>query len=360
VIDAALVELEPNLSLKRACALLGRPRASHYRSLRPPKDTVRQPRASPPNALTPAERKQVLAVLRTPEHCDLAVAQVWARELDEGRYYCSISSMYRILRANGEVRERRSQATHPAKVKPELVATKPNVVWSWDITKLRGPDRGVYYDLYVILDIYSRYVVGWTLAPSESGELAKDLIADCLTRQQVTRDTLSLHADRGTSMTSKPVSQLLIDLGVVRSHSRPHVSNDNPYSEAAFKTLKYCPSFPDRLHRRRPRVLRAVLRLLQPRASSFRDRPSHRSLGALRHRRRDPGPTRRHPERRLRREPHPVHPTTTAPQAADDRVDQPAHRGGRTERMNTTCLTRLDRFRSDARRTGSCGRSQPR
>ncbi len=246
MIDAALVELEPNLSLKRACALLGRPRATHYRSLQPVKDTVRQPRASPPNALTPAEREQVLAVLRTPEHCDLAVAQVWARELDEGRYYCSISSMYRILRASGEVRERRSQATHPAKVKPELVATKANMVWSWDITKLRGPDRGVYYDLYVILDIYSRYVVGWTLAPSESGELAKDLIADCLTRQHVTPGTLSLHADRGTSMTSKPVSQLLIDLGVIRSHSRPHVSNDNPYSEAAFKTLKYCPAFPDR------------------------------------------------------------------------------------------------------------------
>jgi len=246
VIDAALVELEPNLSLQRACALLGRPRASHYRSLQPAKHTSLRPRPCPPNALSAAEREQVLAVLRAPEHCDLAVAQVWARELDEGRYYCSISSMYRILRANGEVRERRSQATHPAKVKPELVATKPNVVWSWDITKLRGPDRGVYYDLYVILDIYSRYVVGWTLAPSESGELAKDLIADCLTRQQVTRDTLSLHADRGTSMTSKPVSQLLIDLGVVRSHSRPHVSNDNPFSEAAFKTLKYCPAFPDR------------------------------------------------------------------------------------------------------------------
>ena len=246
MIDAALVELEPNLSLKRACALLGRPRASHYRSLQPVKDTSRRPRASPPNALSEAERAQVLAVLRAPEHCDLAVAQVWARELDEGRYYCSISSMYRVLRANGEVNERRSQATHPAKVKPELVATRANMVWSWDITKLRGPDRGVYYDLYVILDIYSRYVVGWTLAPSESGELAKDLIADCLTRQQVTRDTLSLHADRGTSMTSKPVSQLLIDLGVARSHSRPHVSNDNPHSEAAFKTLKYCPAFPDR------------------------------------------------------------------------------------------------------------------
>ena len=246
MIDVALAELEPVLGTKPACGLLGRSRATYYRALQPPVDKVRQPRASPPNALTTAEREQVLAVLRAPEHCDLAVAQVWARELDEGRYYCSISTMYRILRATGEVRERRSQATHPAKTKPELVATKANVVWSWDITKLRGPDRGLYYDLYVILDIFSRYVVGWTLAPSESGELAKDLITDCLTRQQVGRDTLTIHADRGTSMTSKPVSQLLVDLGVVRSHSRPHVSNDNPYSEAAFKTLKYCPAFPDR------------------------------------------------------------------------------------------------------------------
>ena len=246
MIDVALAELEPVLGVKPACGLLGRSRATHYRALQPPSQRVRQPRASPPNALTAAEREQVLGVLRAPGHCDLAVAQVWARELDDGRYYCSISTMYRILRATGEVRERRSQATHPAKVKPELVATAANVVWSWDITKLRGPDRGIYYDLYVILDIYSRYVVGWTLAPAESGELAKDLIADCISRQNVNRDTLTLHADRGTSMTSKPVSQLLVDLGVVRSHSRPHVSNDNPFSEAAFKTLKYCPAFPDR------------------------------------------------------------------------------------------------------------------
>ncbi len=242
----ALAELEPLLGVKPACALVGRSRASRYRWLQPATDTPRPPRAAPANALSEDEREQILAVLRAPEHCDLAVAQVWARELDEGRYYCSISSMYRILRTTGEVRERRAQATHPAKVKPELVATKPNMVWSWDITKLRGPDRGLYYDLYVILDIYSRYVLGWTVAPAESGELAKDLIADCLTRQQIPPGTLSLHADRGTSMTSKPVSQLLIDLGVVRSHSRPHVSNDNPYSEAAFKTLKYCPAFPDR------------------------------------------------------------------------------------------------------------------
>jgi len=185
-------------------------------------------------------------LLRSPVYFDLAVAQVWARELDAGRYLCSISSMYRVLRSVGEVRERPSQATHPARVKPELVATAPNEVWSWDITKLKGPDRGIYYDLYVILDIFSRYVVGWTLAPAESGELAKDLIADSLTRQGVGRDQLTIHADRGTSMTSKPVSALLVDLGVIRSHSRPHVSNDNPYSEAAFKILKYCPAFPDR------------------------------------------------------------------------------------------------------------------
>jgi putative transposase len=246
VIEAALVELEPVLGLKPACGLLGRSRATHYRQQQPPMHRAHQPRASPPNALTTAEREQVLGLLRSPQYCDLAVAQVWARELDEGRYHASISTMYRILRAQGEVRERRSQATHPAKTKPELVARAPNAVWSWDITKLRGPDRGIYYDLYVILDIYSRYVVGWTLAPAESGQLAKDLIADTLARQQITPDTLTIHADRGTSMTSKPVSQLLIDLGVVRSHSRPHVSNDNPYSEAAFKTLKYCPAFPDR------------------------------------------------------------------------------------------------------------------
>ena len=213
---------------------------------------------------------------------------------------------------------------------------------------LRGPDRGLYYDLYVILDIYSRYVVGWTLAPSESGELAKDLIADSITAQQVTPGTLSLHADRGTSMTSKPVSQLLTDLGVLRSHSRPHVSNDNPFSEAAFKTLKYCPAFPDRFG------CLADARLFCEQFFAYYnhehrhsgDRPSHPGIGSLRHRRRDPGPTRHHPGRRLRREPHPIHPKTTTTETPHDCVDQPAHRGGRTERIATTCLIRLDSFRS--------------
>ncbi|MDP9441837.1 MAG: DDE-type integrase/transposase/recombinase [Actinomycetota bacterium] len=154
--------------------------------------------------------------------------------------------MYRLLAAAGENRERRRQRTHPAKKRPELIAWRPNQVWSWDITKLPGPTRGVYYELFVVIDIFSRYVAGWMVAPAETGELAEAFIADTLARHDIERDTLTLHADRGTSMTSKPVAQLLVDLGVARSHSRPHVSNDNPYSEANFKTLKYCPAFPGR------------------------------------------------------------------------------------------------------------------
>ena len=154
--------------------------------------------------------------------------------------------MYRLLAIAGENRERRRQRTHPAKKKPELIATAPNRVWSWDITKLQGPTRGVYYELFVIIDIFSRYVVGWMVSESETGELAEAFIADTLATHGIEADQLTLHADRGTSMTSKPVAQLLVDLGVARSHSRPHVSNDNPYSEANFKTLKYCPAFPGR------------------------------------------------------------------------------------------------------------------
>ena len=231
-------------STSQACDLLGRARATHYRRQQPPTFGPPAPRPAPANALCEAERQQVLALLRSEEYCDLAPAQVWARLLDEGRYLCSISTMYRLLAAAGENRERRRQRTHPAKKKPELIARRPLEVWSWDITKLRGPKRGEYFELYVIIDIYSRYVVGWLVAEAETGELAKDFIAATLTAQGITRDQLTLHADRGTSMTSKPVSQLLVDLGVTRSHSRPHVSNDNPYSEAAFKTLKYCPAFP--------------------------------------------------------------------------------------------------------------------
>jgi putative transposase len=244
VIEAHFADLEAVTSTKRACALLGASRATRYRHRRPPVAGPPAPRPAPSNALTEAERQHILAVLRSEEYCDLAPAQVWARLLDDGIYLCSISTMYRLLAAAGENRERRRQRTHPAKKKPELIARRPNQVWSWDITKLQGPARGVYYELFVIIDIFSRYIVGWMVSPAETGELAEAFIADALAAQGITRDQLTLHADRGTSMTSKPVAQLLVDLGVARSHSRPHVSNDNPYSEAQFKTLKYCPAFP--------------------------------------------------------------------------------------------------------------------
>jgi putative transposase len=233
-------------STKQACALLGASRATLYRRRRPPVAGPPAPRPSPPNTLTEPERQRVLTVLRSPEYCDLAPAQIWARLLDDGVYLCSISTMYRLLAVAGENRERRRQRTHPARQKPELIAREANQVWSWDITKLQGPERGVYYELFVIIDIFSRYVVGWMVSPAETGELAEAFIADTLKRHGIAPGQLSLHADRGTSMTSKPVAQLLIDLGVARSHSRPHVSNDNPYSEAQFKTLKYCPAFPGR------------------------------------------------------------------------------------------------------------------
>ena len=246
MIDEHFAELVGVTSTARACTLLGKARATHYRRQRPPMLGPPAPRPSPPNRLSEAERQRILTVLRSPEYCDLAPAQVWARLLDDGVYLCSISTMYRLLVIAGENRERRRQRTHPAKKRPELIARAPNEVWSWDITKLQGPERGVYYECFVMIDIFSRYVVGWMVSPAETGELAEAFIAETLTRQGVGRDTLTLHADRGTSMTSKPVAQLLVDLGVARSHSRPHVSNDNPYSEANFKTLKYCPAFPGR------------------------------------------------------------------------------------------------------------------
>ena len=246
MIDAALAELAPVVGIKPACDLLGASRASHYRARRPVVYGPARPRPAPVNALGDDERRQVLKVLHQPDNVDVAVTQVWARLLDAGTYLCSISTMYRILREAGESRERRRQRTHPAKTKPQLQATGPNQCWSWDITRLQGPTRGVFYDLYVIIDIYSRYVVSWMVAPTENAELAKEFIADAIVAQGIDRDQLTIHADRGSSMTSKPVAQLLLDLGVARTHSRPHVSNDNPYSEANFKTLKYCPAFPGR------------------------------------------------------------------------------------------------------------------
>lgn len=183
-------------------------------------------------------------MLTSPAYRDLAIPQVWARELDEGRYRCSVSTMYRIARAAGQVRERRRVATHPPRVRPELLARGPNQVWSWDITALKGPVKGIWYRCYVVLDIFSRHVTGWLVAAAEDAVVARDFLADAVARNGARPHTI--HADRGGAMVSKPVSELLVDLGVLRSHSRPRVSNDNPYSEAQFKTMKYMPDFPDR------------------------------------------------------------------------------------------------------------------
>lgn len=226
MIESAFCEIRPLVGTRAACVAVGWPRATHYRRLRPGRVTPKKPRPTPPNALSATEADVVLATLRSERFCECSPAQTWAVLLDEGIYYCSVSTMYRLLRVNGEVRERRRQATHPPRVRPELVARGPNAVWSWDITKLKGPGRGQYYDCYVILDIFSRYVVAWCVAPSESGELAKELIADAVATQGIEADQLSIHADRGTSMTSNPVAELLAFLAIRRTHSRPHVSND--------------------------------------------------------------------------------------------------------------------------------------
>jgi putative transposase len=243
--------MAPRIGARAACAAAGVPQATWYRRHRaspaPPRPAaVPQRDRVQPRALAAAERRAILDMLHSARFADTAPAEAWATLLDEGTYLGSVSTYYRVLREAGESRERRAQAAHPAAVKPELAATGPNQVWSWDITKLHGPAKWTYYHLYVILDIFSRYAVGWMVATRESAALAEKLIAATAAKQSITRGQLTIHADRGSSMTSKPVALLLADLGVTQSHSRPHVSNDNPYSEAQFKTLKYRPGFPAR------------------------------------------------------------------------------------------------------------------
>lgn len=229
-----------------ACDALGMPRASLYRHRNPSPPVPRAPRPKPARALGDDERATVLAVLNSERFADQAPAEIQATLLDEGTYHCSVRTMHRILAENGQVRERRNQLRHPAYAKPELLATRPNQVWSWDITKLRGPGKWSHFALYVIIDIFSRYVVGWIVAPAESATLAEEFVADAYAKEKIVPGTLTLHADRGAAMKSKSVESLLLDLGVAKTHSRPHVSDDNPYSEAQFKTLKYRPDFPDR------------------------------------------------------------------------------------------------------------------
>ena len=205
-----------------------------------------KPRATPARALSVEERDAVVEQLNSERFADRSPRQVFAKLLDEGEYLCSVRTMYRILDENQSTRERRNQLQHPNYEKPELLATGPNEVWSWDITKLKGPEKWTYYYLYVILDIYSRCVVGWMLADCENADLAKQLIETTIKKQKVQPEQLIIHSDRGPSMTSHTVSQLLVSLGVTKSHSRPHVSNDNPFSESQFKTMKYRPDFPKR------------------------------------------------------------------------------------------------------------------
>ncbi|MFI8776917.1 IS3 family transposase [Brachybacterium paraconglomeratum] len=247
MIDETITELTVLVGTKAACEAVGRSRATHYRRHRrsPAPPHPRREPARQPRALTEGEEREVLTVLRSERFVDMAPAEIHAVLLDEGTYLCSVSTMYRLLRRHGEVRERRRQATHPPRVKPELAADGPNRVWPWDITKLHGPVKWSYYYLYSILDIFSRYTVGWMVAPRESAQLAERLLAETIAKQGVDRDQLTIHADNGSSMASRPVAFLLADLGVTKTHSRPHVSNDNPYSEAQFKTLKYRPEFPD-------------------------------------------------------------------------------------------------------------------
>jgi putative transposase len=248
MVDQTIGDLAPVIGKRAACAALGRSRATYYRRHRqsPAPPRPGRERSPQPRALSSTECAEVLSVLHNERFVDQAPASVYANLLDEGRYLCSVPTMYRLLRAEGEVRERRRQATHPASVKPELLALAPNQVWSWDITKLLGPAKWTYFYLYVIIDIFSRYVPGWLLARRESAELAERLLEETVRKQNIVAHQLTIHADRGTSMASKSVALLLADLGVTKSHSRPHCSNDNPYSEAQFKTLKYRPEFPER------------------------------------------------------------------------------------------------------------------
>ncbi len=244
---AIAVRPEPGLT-KAACAALGVARSSFYRRradlAQPPGEP--RPRPRPDRALTAAERQAVLDLMREPRFADLAPAEIYASLLDQGLYSCSIRTMYRILDENSEVRERRNQLRHPEYKKPELLAEGPNQVWSWDITKLMGPAKWTYFYLYVIIDIFSRRIVGWCVADAENAALFKMLFEDATTKHQVPPGQLTLHADRGAPMKAKVTVQLLADLGVTKSHSRPHVSNDNPFSESHFKTLKYQPQFPKR------------------------------------------------------------------------------------------------------------------
>ena len=239
----AVTSLGSTVGLLAACAALGLARATFYRRQKPMQGPTRK---WSHRALGPDEKTNVLTVLHEPRFADLAPAEVYATLLDEKRYLCSVRTMYRVLEEHQEVRERRNQLRHPNHPVPQVHATKPNQLWSWDITKLLGPAKWTYFYLYVMLDVFSRFVVGWMVAHKESTALAMKLIRESCERQGIKEHQLTIHADRGPQMTAKNTALLMADLGVTKTHSRPHVSNDNPFSEAHFKTLKYRPDFPER------------------------------------------------------------------------------------------------------------------
>lgn len=243
----ATTRLSQTVGVQAACSALGLPRATYYRHVHPRPCLPAPERPRPPLALDEQERQAVIDVLHSARFVDASPRQIWATLLDEDQQVlCSVRTMYRILEAEGELRERRDQLRHPVYEKPELVATAPNQVWTWDITQLKGPVKWTYFYLYVILDLYSRLAVGWMVARRESATLAQRLIAETVDKQGVGRDQVTLHADRGPSQTAKTLALKLADLGLTKSHSRPYTSNDNPFSEAQFKTLKYHPRYPSR------------------------------------------------------------------------------------------------------------------
>jgi putative transposase len=248
----AAEELAQTTGLAAACQLLNLPRSSLYRMRQPEqhredsRPALNRPPAKPARALSDEEKAEVRDVLNSERFQDQSPREVYATLLDEDEYLCHWRTMDRVLAEYDEVRERRNQLRHPSYAKPELLATAPNQLWSWDITKLRGPVKWTYYYLYVMLDVFSRYVVGWLLAERESAALAEELTTAACVKQQIERGKLTIHADRGSPMIAKSMTLLMSELGVNQSHSRPHVSDDNPYSEAQFRTLKYRPSYPDR------------------------------------------------------------------------------------------------------------------
>jgi putative transposase len=350
---AAMDQLTPIAGVKRACQALAVPRASWYRRRR----FQRSPLAGPSEkgqrhsarALSESEQSTVLACLHEERFQDCSPAQVYAALLDQGRYHCSIRTMYRLLEAGGQSRERRDQLTHPPYQKPELLATEANQLWSWDITKLRGPVKWTAYHLYVILDVFSRYVVGWMIAYRESAVLAKRLIEYTCLKQNIAPGQLTVHADRGSSMKSKPVALLLADLGVVKTHSRPHVSDDNPYSESQFRTLQIPPRLPGslRFHRRRSRFLPILLPVVQPPAPPLWPWSDDAGHGPPRPGRSHLGSSPGGPGRRLPSASRTLRPKTTpTTRATLPGLDQPAAFGGKNSlNFYAVCLILVDTHR---------------